>query len=65
LKSLESTRLILATFENKQANEDYGVYGKVLGKNQNDTSAIQRLHAGANDKHLLQRFKRKISHKKT
>jgi len=65
LKSLESIRLVLAKFENMQANEKYGVYGKSLGKTSvTDANAIQRLHADANDKHLLKKFKRKISSKK-
>jgi hypothetical protein len=61
LASLESVRLILAKFENMQANEEYGVYGKKFGGINTDAKAIQRLYAGANDKHLLKKFKRDIS----
>jgi hypothetical protein len=61
LKAVESVRLILAKFENMQANEEYGVYGKKFGGINTDAKAIQRLYAGANDKHLLKKFKRDIS----
>jgi len=60
LETVESIRLILAEFENMQANEKHGVYGKMLGKKTTDASAIQRLYADANDKHLLKKFKRDI-----
>ena len=62
LEAVESIRLILEKFENMQANEEYGVYGKILHKAiVKDESAIQRLYAGANDKHLVKKFKREIS----
>ncbi|MGK0269855.1 MAG: hypothetical protein ACI88H_000488 [Cocleimonas sp.] len=61
LKAVESVRLILAKIENMQAKEEYGVYGKMLSKKpMTYTSAIQKLYADANDKHLLKKFKREI-----
>ena len=61
-EAVESVRLILEKFENMQAHEEHDVYGKGLGKaTVADESDIQRLYSGANDKHLVKRFKREIS----
>ncbi|MCG7500188.1 hypothetical protein MHO82_25380 [Vibrio sp. Of7-15] len=66
LAILESVRLILRGFEEMQAQEKYGLYGKMSDKaSVTDNAAIQRLYADTNDKHLLKRFKRGIEIKKT
>ena len=66
LQCVEAVRLVLRRFEDLQVNEEYGVYGKAFGTaDLTDTGAIQRLYAGANDKHLLKRFKRTIDSIKT
>lgn len=61
LNALEKTRLILRDFEQKQAIVPYGVYGTKFGKTPIMEEAIRRLHASANDKHLLPKYKRNVS----
>ncbi|EXF94567.1 hypothetical protein HK44_001015 [Pseudomonas fluorescens HK44] len=64
LNALEKTRLILRDFEQKQAVVPYGLYGTKLGKTPITDDAIRRLYASANDKHLLQKYKRSVSERK-
>ncbi|QUE90454.1 hypothetical protein [Pseudomonas sp. SCA2728.1_7] len=64
LNALEKTRLILRDFEQKQVVVPYGVYGTKFHKTPIMEEAIRRLHASANDKHLLQKYKRNVSDKK-
>lgn len=61
LSALEKTRLTLRDFEQKQAAVPYGVYGKKFGKVSDTEAAIRRLYARANDKHLLGKYKRRVS----
>ncbi|EGH70491.1 hypothetical protein [Pseudomonas syringae] len=65
LKVLEETRLILREFEQKQAVVPYGVYGAKCGKTSNTDDAIRCLYARANDKHLLDKYKRSVSDRKS
>jgi len=65
LKALEKTRLTLRDFEQKQAVVPYGVYGMKFGKTFDTEDAIRRLHASANDKHLLEKYKRSVSARKS
>ncbi|WP_447095740.1 hypothetical protein [Pseudomonas sp. CF10PS3] len=60
LNASENTRLILRTLEQKQANVPYGLYGTKLGKTSITKDTIKRLYASTNDKHLLQKYKKKI-----
>lgn len=61
LDAAEKVRLTLREAEQKQKGGQYGVYGSKFGKEpESNEEAIKRLHAEANDKHLLGRFKRKI-----
>ncbi|SDB67914.1 hypothetical protein SAMN03159290_06189 [Pseudomonas sp. NFACC13-1] len=64
LNALEKTRLILRDFEQRQAVVPYGVYGAKLGKTPVTDDAIRSLHASANDKHLLEKYKRNVSNRK-
>jgi hypothetical protein len=64
LSVLESIRLILRDFEQKQAVVPYGVYGAKCKKPAVRDAAIRRLYASANDKHLLEKYKRNVSDKK-
>jgi len=66
LSALEKTRLTLRDFEQKQAVMPYGVYGTKFGKTSvADDATIRRLHASANDKHLLEKYKRSVSDSKS
>lgn len=65
LKALEKTRLILRGFEQRQAGEPFGVYGKKFGKTSVTEDSVRRLHASANDKHLIEKFKRNVGGGKT
>ena len=65
LSALEETRLTLRDFEQKQKVVPYGVYGTKFGKNTVTDDAIRRLHASANDKHLLEKYKRSVSDRKS
>ncbi|MGE7965129.1 hypothetical protein ACQKPC_22580 [Pseudomonas sp. NPDC089918] len=64
LSALEKTRLILRDFEQKQAVVPYGLYGTKCGKTSITDDAIRRLYAKANDKHLLEKYKRSVSDRK-
>ncbi|MFW0888221.1 MULTISPECIES: hypothetical protein [Pseudomonas] len=64
LSALEKTRLILRDFEQRQAIVPYGVYGTKFGKPPVTDDAVRRLHASANDKHLLEKYKRSVSNRK-
>ncbi|MDG3820682.1 hypothetical protein L5B88_27155 [Pseudomonas aeruginosa] len=59
LKAVEKTRLTLRDLEQRQALVPYGIYGK--GKAGPTKDAIRRLHASANDKHLLEKYRRSVS----
>lgn len=65
LGALEKTRLTLRDFEQKQATLPYGVYGTKFGKSPITDDVIRRLHASANDKHLLEKYRRKVSDSKS
>jgi len=65
LNTLEKTRLILRSFELRQANEPLGVYGKKFGKTSVTEDSVRRLHASANDKHLIEKFNRNVAAGKT
>lgn len=65
LRALEKTRLILRDFEQKQAVVPYGLYGTKSGKTSITEDAIRRLYAKANDKHLLEKYKRSVGDSKS
>ncbi|WP_198005559.1 hypothetical protein [Thioalkalivibrio thiocyanodenitrificans] len=65
LNALENTRLILRDFEQRQADTPFGVYGKKFGKTSATEESVRRLHASANDKHLIEKFKRNVGTGKT
>ena len=65
LNALEKTRLILRDFEQRQADKLFGVYGKKFGKTSATEDSVRRLHASANDKHLIEKFKRNVGAGKT
>ncbi|WP_434575593.1 hypothetical protein J3P88_12455 [Pseudomonas sp. Z3-6] len=65
LSALEIVRLILRDFEQKQAAVPYGVYGTKCSKTSVRDDAIRRLYASANDKHLLEKYKRNVSDRKS
>ena len=58
----EKIRLILKEFEQKQFNQDYGIYGKKFHRiTIPDTNTIQKLYTRVNDKHQLSKFSRSIN----
>jgi hypothetical protein len=65
LDALEKTRLILRGLEEKQAEQPFGVYNKKFGKTSVTEDSVRRLHASANDKHLIGKFKRNVGAGKT
>lgn len=65
LNALEKTRLTLRDFEQRQADEPFGVYGKKFGKTSVTEDSLRRLHASANDKHLIEKFKRNVADENT
>ncbi|WP_219093938.1 hypothetical protein [Pseudomonas sp. UMAB-40] len=65
LSALEIIRLILRGFEQKQAVVPYGVYGTKCSKASVTDDAIRRLYASANDKHLIEKYKRNVSDTKS
>jgi hypothetical protein len=65
LNALEKTRLTLRGFEQKQTVMPYGVYGTKFGKTSVADDTIRRLYARANDKHLLEKYKRSVSDRKS
>lgn len=65
LNALEKTRLILRGFEQRQADKSFGVYGKKFVKTSVSEDCVRRLHASANDKHLIEKFKRNVGGGKT
>lgn len=65
LNALEKTRLTLRGFEQRQADKPFGVYGKKYGETLVTDDSVRRLHASANDKHLIGKFKRNIGGGKT
>lgn len=64
LSALELIRLILRNFEQKQAVVPYGVYGSKYRETTVRDDATRRLYASANDKHLLEKYKRNVTNKK-
>ena len=64
LSALEVIRLILRNFEQKQAVVPYGVYGSKYRETTVRDDATRRLYASANDKHLLEKYKRNVNNKK-
>lgn len=64
LNALEIIRLILRNFEQKQAVVPYGVYGSKCREATVRDDATRRLYASANDKHLLEKYKRNVTNKK-
>lgn len=58
----DKVRLILRFYEDTQIGKTYGIYGhnfkRVLKFEDED---FQRIYSMANDKHLLERYKRKIT----
>lgn len=64
LSALEVIRLILRNFEQKQAVVPYGVYGSKYRETTVRDDATRRLYASANDKHLLEKYKRNVTNKK-
>jgi hypothetical protein len=65
LSAVEKTRLTLREFEQRQAAQPFGVYGKKFGKTSVTEDSVKRLHASANDKHLIEKFRRNIDGGKT
>jgi len=65
LSALEIIRLILRDFEQKQAAVPYGVYGTKCSKTSVGDDAIRRLYASANDKHLIEKYKKNVSDRKS
>ncbi len=65
LNALEKTRLTLRGFEQRQADKTFGVYGKKYGVSSVTDDSVRRLHASANDKHLIGKFKRNVGSGKT
>ncbi|MDZ4386771.1 MAG: hypothetical protein U0998_06080 [Moraxellaceae bacterium] len=65
LNTLEKTRLTLRSFEQRQADKPFGVYGKRFGKASSTEDSVRRLYASANDKHLIEKFKRNVDAGKT
>lgn len=64
LSALEIIRLTLRKFEQKQAVVPYGVYGSKYRETTVRDDATRRLYASANDKHLLEKYKRNVTNKK-
>ena len=64
MSALEVIRLILRNFEQKQAVVPYGVYGSKYRETTVRDDATRRLYASANDKHLLEKYKRNVTNKK-
>lgn len=65
LNALEKMRLALRGFEQRQTDKPFGVYGKKFGKTSVTEDSVRRLHASANDKHLIKKFKRDVGGGKT
>lgn len=65
LNALETMRQTLRGFEQRQADKPFGVYGKKLGNPSVTEDSVRRLHASANDKHLIESFRRNVGGKKT
>ena len=62
LEISEKIRLISKEFEQKQFNQDYGIYGKKFHRiTIPDTNTIQKLYTRVNDKHQLSKFSRSIN----
>jgi hypothetical protein len=66
LEISERIRLVLRGFEEQQVGKDFGIYGRGFVRTENpDDMEIRRVHSWANDKHMLDRFKRKVEEGKT
>lgn len=60
LKMSEKIRLVLRGFEDQQVGKNFGIYGRGFLKRDYNEIDIKRAHSWANDKHVLNRFKRKV-----
>jgi hypothetical protein len=57
----ERIRLILKSYEEMQFGKGFGIYGRRFDKNdQFDNTEYKRVYAWANDKHLVNKLKRKL-----
>lgn len=66
LEMSERIRLVLRGFEDQQVGKNFGIYGRGFVRIESpDDIEIRRVHSWANDKHLLDRFKRKVGEGKT
>jgi len=65
LEMSEKMRLVLRGFEDQEIGKKFGIYGRGFVRAENpDDVEVRRVHSWANDKHLLDRFKRKIEESK-
>jgi hypothetical protein len=61
LEMSERIRLVLRGFEDQQVGKNFGIYGRGFVRTEIfDDIEIRRVHSWANDKHMLDRFKRKV-----
>ena len=57
----EKVRLILKEYEEMQYGKGFGVYGRGYSRNDEfDETEYKRAYSWANDKHLIEKFKRKL-----
>ena len=57
----EEVRLILKEYEEMQYGKGFGVYGRGYSRNDEfDETEYKRVYSWANDKHLIEKFKRKL-----
>jgi hypothetical protein len=61
LEMSEKMRLVLHRFEDLQIGKSFGIYGRGFVRAElPDETETRRVHSWANDKHLLEKFKRII-----
>jgi uncharacterized protein YutE (UPF0331/DUF86 family) len=66
LEMSERIRLVLRGFEEQQVGKNFGIYGRGFVRAESfDDMEIRRVHSWANDKHLLDQFKRKVDEGET
>ena len=66
LEMSERIRLVLRGFEKQQVGKNFGIYGRGFLRTESpDDTEIRRVYSWANDKHMLDRFKRKVEEGKT
>ena len=59
INATEKVRKILSELEDKQANCEYGIYGKKFNRaSTSDPNAINRLFSNVNEKHMINTFQR-------